>query len=172
MKKFAIIALAAATVFAGLTPANAFPTISANATAAASNDASVQNIQYRNEDRRDWRDNRRHDRRDWRNDRQDWRNDRHDDRRGWLRGHRGHRDARPGYRRHSDGYWYPLAALGLGAIIGGAVVSQPRPVPQAGSGINPRHVQWCSNQYRSYRSYDNTFQPVGARRQQCLSPYY
>lgn len=78
-------------------------------------------------------------------------------------GHRGYRDYRPGYRRHSDGWWYPLAAFGLGAAIGGAI-SRDREV--GGS-----HVNWCSNRYRSYRAYDNTFQPNNGPRKRCVSPY-
>ncbi|MCF3640500.1 BA14K family protein [Rhizobium sp. TRM95111] len=91
-------------------------------------------------------------------------------RRGYYRGHRGYRYARPGYRRWDDGYWYPYAAFGTGVIIGGAIASQPRVYRDAG--VNPRHVEWCYARYRSYRAYDNTFQPYGGPRQQCLSPYY
>ncbi len=90
-------------------------------------------------------------------------------REGYYQGHRGYRYGRHGYRRHSDGWWYPLAAFGAGAIIGGAIANQPRRVE---GGINPRHVDWCFNRYRSYRSWDNTFQPYGGPRQQCYSPYY
>ncbi|GES41494.1 hypothetical protein FBZ98_108201 [Rhizobium sp. ERR 922] len=43
------------------------------------------------------------------------------DRSGYYHGYRGYRDRRPGYRRHSDGLWYPAAAFALGAIIGGAL---------------------------------------------------
>ena len=78
-------------------------------------------------------------------------------------GHRGYRDRRPGYRRHSDGWWYPLAAFGLGAAIGGAINNQPS--------VGGSHVQWCANRYRSYRAYDNTFQPNYGPRKQCVSPY-
>ena len=92
-------------------------------------------------------------------------------RRGWHGGHRGSRGFRPGYRRHSDGYWYPLAAFGAGVIIGGAIASQPRVVYDGD--INPRHYDWCASRYRSYRAYDNTFNPgYGSPRRQCLSPYY
>ncbi|EJN04945.1 BA14K family protein [Phyllobacterium sp. YR531] len=84
------------------------------------------------------------------------------------RGHRGYRHSRPGYRRHNDGWWYPLAAFGAGAIIGGAIANQPRRVaPVRGSA----HVQWCYNKYRSYRSWDNSYQPYGGPRAQCYSPY-
>ena len=37
-------------------------------------------------------------------------------------------------------------------------------------GGNP-HLRWCHNRYRSYREYDNTFQPYHGPRQHCLSPY-
>ncbi|MBN8934661.1 MAG: BA14K family protein, partial [Rhizobium pusense] len=33
------------------------------------------------------------------------------------------------------------------------------------------HVNWCANRYRSYRAYDNTFQPYNGPRRQCVSPY-
>ncbi|WP_411035431.1 BA14K family protein [Shinella sp. BYT-45] len=78
-------------------------------------------------------------------------------------GHRGYRSYRLGYRRHSDGWWYPLAAFGLGAAIGGAIANER----QAGGS----HVSWCANRYRSYRAYDNTFQPNYGPRKQCVSPY-
>ena len=107
--------------------------------------SAVEKVQYRYE-RRDRRD----------------RYERRAERR-WH-GHRGYRDYRPGYRRHSDGWWDPLAAFGLGAAIGGAIANQP----QAGSGS---HTRWCANRYRSYRAYDNTFQPYNGPRQQCVSPY-
>ncbi|QSY95206.1 BA14K family protein [Rhizobium bangladeshense] len=87
---------------------------------------------------------------------------------GWYGGYRGYSYYRPGYRRY-NGYWYPLAAFGAGAVIGGAI-AQPRyvaPAPRMGSS----HVAWCANRYRSYRAYDNTFQPYNGPRQQCYSPY-
>jgi hypothetical protein len=91
------------------------------------------------------------------------------DRSGYYRGHRGYRHARPGYRHH-NGYWFPLAAFAAGAVIGGAVNAPA--APRATGGVNPRHYQWCSNRYRSYDSYSNTFQPYNGPRQACLSPYY
>lgn len=35
-----------------------------------------------------------------------------------------------------------------------------------------RHTRWCYNRYRSYRAWDNTFQPYHGRRRACRSPYY
>jgi hypothetical protein len=84
---------------------------------------------------------------------------------GWYGGYRGYNYARPGYR-HYNGYWYPLAAFGAGAVIGGAIAS-PRYAAPVGSG----HVAWCEQRYRSYRAYDNTYQPNNGPRRQCVSPY-
>lgn len=33
------------------------------------------------------------------------------------------------------------------------------------------HVHWCYNRYRSYRVWDNTFQPYHGPRRACRSPY-
>jgi len=83
------------------------------------------------------------------------------ERRNW-RGHRGYRDQRRGYRRHSDGWWYPLAAFGAG-VVGSAIVN--------GIQHGNSHVTWCHDTYRSYREWDNTFQPFNGSRRQCNSPY-
>lgn len=34
------------------------------------------------------------------------------------------------------------------------------------------HVRWCYNRYRSYRAWDNSWQPYNGPRRQCRSPYY
>lgn len=34
------------------------------------------------------------------------------------------------------------------------------------------HVRWCSAKYRSYRAWDNSFQPYRGGRRECVSPYY
>lgn len=97
---------------------------------------------------------------------------------GWHGGYQGSRQQRPGYRRHSDGYWFPLAAFATGAILGGALSQQnetyrgepeyrPRPV----YGLSQAHINWCSNRYRSYDRNYNTFQPYNGPRQVCYSPY-
>ncbi|MFN7101984.1 MAG: BA14K family protein [Pseudorhizobium sp.] len=123
---------------------------------APSVSASVEQVQYRGDDRR------RYDR----DDRRRYERGR-DVRRGEYRGHRGSRDQRRGYRRHSDGWWYPLAAFGAGAIIGGAINNQ-QGRPQA---VSSRHVQWCSDRYRTYRASDNTYVPRAGVRAYCNSPY-
>jgi BA14K-like protein len=37
--------------------------------------------------------------------------------------------------------------------------------------VSSAHARWCYNRYRSYRAWDNTFQPYYGPRQQCWSPY-
>ena len=125
-----------------------------------------ENVQY-------VRDHRRHRRGHWGSHRPGprpgWHGRPHRPGPGYWNGHRGYRDYRRGYRRHSNGWWYPLAAFGAGAIIGGAIASPP-PVYRA-LAYSSAHVQWCYNRYRSYRSSDNTFQPYNGPRRQCYSPY-
>lgn len=153
-KKIAVAGISAAVLLGSLMPAGAMPLPAAPAAGIEAN-SGVNLVQYR----RDWRDGR-----DWR-DRRGW-----DDRRGWYRGHRGYRDRRPGYRYY-NGYWFPLAAFGAGALIGGAIAAQSQPTYVVPSGGGNAHVQWCAQTYRSYRAYDNTFQPYNGPRQQCVSPY-
>jgi hypothetical protein len=95
----------------------------------------------------------------------------------YYNGHRGYRHSRPGWREH-NGWWFPPAAFIAGALIGGAIASQPAPVYREPEPVyrqpsyGDAHVRWCYERYRSYRSYDNTFQPNYGPRQQCVSPYY
>ncbi len=85
----------------------------------------------------------------------------------YYNGHRGYRHRRSGYRQY-NGFWFPLAAFAAGAVIGGTVYnSQPRYYRSSGNA----HVRWCYDRYRSYRAWDNTFQPYHGPRQQCYSPY-
>jgi hypothetical protein len=99
---------------------------------------------------------------------------RHFHRRGdhvYFRGHRGYRYYRPGYRRYGE-FWFPPAAFIAGAILGGALAAPPRAIPPRTTySYGPRHVEWCYARYRSYRSFDNTFQPYHGPRRQCRSPY-
>lgn len=119
--------------------------------------ADVTNVQYR--ERRAYRD-----RREYRNRYSS--RDRFDDRRGYYRGHRGYRYKRPGYRYY-NGYWFPAAAFITGAIIGGVLNNNRTVVVEGGDS----HVRWCENRWRSYRAYDNTYQPLNGPRRICVSPY-
>lgn len=46
---------------------------------------------------------------------------------------------------------------------------RPRSYYRVGGGDS--HVRWCYARYRSYRAWDNTFQPYHGPRRACLSPY-
>lgn len=91
----------------------------------------------------------------------------------YYNGHRGYHDYRPGYREYND-YWFPAGAFVAGALLGGALAA-PAPVyrepVRRGYGGGDAHVRWCYERYRSYRAYDNSFQPYNGPRQQCYSPY-
>jgi len=123
---------------------------------------------------RKWRRNmRRGDFKNWNGPKYSQRRWRDGDRRyGWYNGHRGYRYKRSGYRYY-NGWWFPAGAFVAGAIIGGAIANnngyaEPRYYRGAGGSA---HVQWCYDQYRSYRASDNTFQPYNGPRRQCYSPY-
>ena len=118
--------------------------------------------------RRNWRGDGWRGNRHWRGDR-DWRGD------GW----RGDRHWRRGWR--DDGWRYRhrprwgnsgvYFGLGLGSgMLYDDYYYRPRPriyrAPRASG-----HVQWCYARYRSYRAWDNTFQPNYGPRRQCISPY-
>ncbi len=68
-----------------------------------------------------------------------------------------------------DGFGAVVGGLAAGAIIG-SVIAQPRYVAPRYYGGNT-HVSWCYARYRSYRAFDNTFQPYYGPRRQCISPY-
>ncbi|WP_265518065.1 BA14K family protein [Nitratireductor luteus] len=46
-----------------------------------------------------------------------------------------------------------------------------RPRPERSYRLSRQHVSWCYDRYRSYRAYDNTFQPYNGPRRACRSPY-
>lgn len=152
------LTLSAAISMVSVMSSAAIPMVTAPMATPSEGISDVQKVQHR----KNWR--RKHHRRGSYN--------RHHHRRGYWNGHRGHKHRRRGYRRHSDGLWYPLAAFGLGAVIGGAIANQPQPAPvYRGRALSNAHVQWCYGKYRSYRAYDNTFQPYNGPRRQCYSPY-
>ncbi|MCO6050046.1 BA14K family protein [Mesorhizobium sp. RP14(2022)] len=133
--------------------------------AAPQASGQVVDVQYRDWRRdRGWRDRR--DYRDWRRDR--WR-DRGDYRR-WDR----RRDRNTAIAL-GLGIGLPLAALAVRPAYDPYYA--PRPVYREYAprrvyrGGGSAHVDWCYNRYRSYRAYDNSFQPYNGPRQQCYSPY-
>jgi hypothetical protein len=147
--------LAASFAFATIAPVNAAPVFVPNTQAAQSD---VQTVQYQ-----PWRKMGRHyNRADRRFDRQADASFYRRGGTGYYNGHRGYHEYRRGYREY-NGFWFPAAAFIAGALITGAINNAPR----AGGS----HVSWCYDRYRSYRAYDNTFQPYNGARQQCYSPY-
>lgn len=81
----------------------------------------------------------------------------------YWNGHRGYRHRRPGYR-HYGGYWFPHHAFSFGIII------TPRPYEPTYQ-LTRAHYRWCEGRYRSYRRWDNSFQPYHGPRKPCVSPY-
>jgi hypothetical protein len=84
----------------------------------------------------------------------------------YFNGYRGVVVARPGYRLYR-GYWFPPAAFATGVIVGRTLAQPVPPTPR----LTAAHIEWCFDQYRSYRAYDNTYQPYDGSREQCWSPY-
>ena len=81
-------------------------------------------------------------------DRRDYRSDR--------------RDYRDRDRRHHSNAGAIIGGLAAGAVIGGIIASQ-----QGNRTVSGSHEQYCASKYRSYRAYDNTYQPLSGPRQQC-----
>ena len=65
-----------------------------------------------------------------------------------------------------NGHWFPAAAFAAG--VAAATVAPP---PPPAAHLATAHVRWCYGRYRSYRAWDNSYQPYGGPRQQCWSPY-
>lgn len=61
------------------------------------------------------------------------------------------------------------------AIIGAIIANQERRYDRRSRRRVYRgdtHENWCYRRFRSYRAWDNTYQPYHGRRRQCISPYY
>jgi hypothetical protein len=108
-----------------------------------------------------------------------WNGGRNWNRGNWNGGRRWHGGGYYG-GYYGGGYYDPGAAalLGLGLGFGlGSLYNNgyynngyyaPRRYYRTASSA---HVRWCYNRYRSYRAWDNTFQPYNGPRQPCYSPY-
>ncbi|MDF0697208.1 BA14K family protein [Rhizobium sp. MC63] len=161
MNRFAIIVLSIATALSG-TPASAGPAFvpspiqSAAQPAPGDADARIMTVgcnrfsivcSHYGDRRRHYSD------RSYYRDRHYYRDDRY----GWDR--RYHRR----YHRH-DNTGAIIGGLAAGALIGGIIASQPRAY---GSRGYSSHAEYCYARYRSYRAYDNTYQPNYGPRRQC-----
>lgn len=76
------------------------------------------------------------------------------------------------YRRYYRPYRdvYPGFYFGLGVPAYRYYYAPPRRYYRGG-GARSAHVAWCYDRYRSYRAWDNTYQPYHGPRRQCWSPY-
>ncbi len=155
MKKLAVILVSAVTALAGVAPAEAFPVVNAPKVATSQPVEQVQwsHGQYRNAPRYYRHHGSRY------------------SRHGRYYRHHGRYYGGRHWRGHNHGHAGAIiGGFAAGAIIGGAL-AQPRYVePRRYVGASS-HSQWCYSRYRSYRAYDNTFQPYHGPRQQCYSPY-
>ena len=97
--------------------------------------------------------------------------------RGELNGFKGYRHHRTGYKKHTDGWWYPEAAFQPGAHADSTNV-KPKKASQKAKKDDDKpwliknHVDFCSSKYKSYTSSDNSYQPFDGPRKQCVSRYY
>lgn len=88
------------------------------------------------------------------------------------------------HHRHFRGGDAAILGLGLGLGLGSMYGNyydpysydpypryvQPRRIYRT-ERLSSAHVRWCYDRYRSYRAWDNTFQPNYGPRKQCWSPY-
>jgi hypothetical protein len=159
MRKLAIILVSLITAFTSITPVQAFPSVNM---ATAVKNPDVIDVRHR----RYYRYGRDHYRYGWRDDR------RH-------------------YRRHHHHGGAILGGLAAGLIFGSMLAYPPYYGPRAYYGpgayyvprayyaprayYSPRvyygsnaHVRSCYARYRSYRAWDNTYQPYYGPRRPCL----
>ena len=112
-----------------------------------------------------WRYNR-HRRGDgWRHNR-NWQGERWSHNDNWRRHNNWRRSHHRGYYGGS-GVYFGLGAFGVAPAYEYYAPRRAYRVQRGGSA----HVRWCYNRYRSYRAWDNTFQPYNGPRRQCRSPY-
>lgn len=97
--------------------------------------------------------------------------------RGEWNGFKGYRHHRSGYKKHTDGWWYPEAAFQPGVHVDSSNTIQKKTTQkQKKEEDKPwfmkMHIDYCAAKYKSYTSSDNTYQPYEGGRKQCLSRYY
>lgn len=144
MKKLIIAVLSLTTAFTGV-PAFAAPAFvqrpAVSSDMSTTNAAPVEKVEWRHH--RNWGGPRGH----YRGHHRGYYRDRYD------------RD-RYYHRRHHNNAGAIIGGLAAGAIIGGALAA-----PRARTYTS--HQAYCASKYRSYRAYDNTYQPNHGPRRQC-----
>lgn len=85
---------------------------------------------------------------------------RHWDRNGWSnqRHYRQHYRPAPSFRLYVEPRVVPRYV-------------QPQPTYRPTYRMSNSHVAWCQSRYRSYRAWDNSWQPYNGPRRLCVSPY-
>ena len=163
--KSGLVALALAT---GIPPAAQAGPLPQPAPSAPSNALTSDVIKVRD----GWSGNRK-----WRHGGHRWNNSNRWGNRGhWRRGHHWDNDWRWRHRHHhrryygGSGFYLGLGLLPAYPLLYDDYYYRPRPVYR--TGLSRAHVRWCYSRYRSYRAYDNTYQPYHGPRRQCRSPYY
>ncbi len=170
MKTLLIIGLSLATAVSGVLPAQAFPSFS-GPRIETSDVIQVRERKWRRPGGRHWRSA------------DGWRNGGHRYGRRYARYNGRHYRPYYGgyyrpyygryYRDYDDDFGWALGGFAAGAIIGG-LAAQPRYYGGYYGGSSyggGGHVSWCYARYRSYRAYDNTYQPYYGPRRVCVSPY-
>lgn len=71
-------------------------------------------------------------------------------------------------RHYYRGHYYETPWWTLPLIIGGSIAAQNN---YDGDGYGSRHVEWCSERYRSYDPRTNTWVSYSGNVNQCNSPY-
>ncbi|WP_217569256.1 BA14K family protein [Mesorhizobium sp. GbtcB19] len=159
----------------GIAANTAAPTIIPVRDSWAGGDGGMQNWRWRHGGDFRWRDgNRRHFSRNWDDN---WDRGRWDGGGDWRWRHH--------HRRHFRDSDAAILGLGLGLGLGSLAYGnnydpyyydpypryvQPRRIYRT-ERLSSAHVRWCYDRYRSYRAWDNTFQPNYGPRRQCWSPY-
>lgn len=75
----------------------------------------------------------------------------------------------PRWRHHRGWQRPPYYHRGPGIEF--HIAPAPRYRPRPSHRLTQAHYRWCQARYRSYRAWDNTFQPYNGPRRQCISPY-
>jgi hypothetical protein len=105
----------------------------------------------------------------WRRHHGDWRgNNWRYGNRHWRHGNRHWRGDNWRYRHHYRHYRGSGLYFGLGVVPSYNYYVAPRRYYRSSSSA---HVRWCYDRYRSYRAWDNSWQPYYGPRRQCRSPY-
>lgn len=97
--------------------------------------------------------------------------------RGEWNGFKGYRHHRTGYKKHTDGWWYPEAAFQPGVHADNSN-AKPKKTTQKQKKEDEKpwliktHIDYCVAKYKSYTSSDNSYQPYEGARKQCISRYY